>query len=182
MGNGSAEACLKRGARPVGPGSEPGTHSGEDTRAVKPFEPISQPDAARGTIRTGRASRRHVDDVALRGSGRPRRCPRSMLRLGRQWRADRLAGGFRRAIEWTDRCTELDPQHRRRHRAQDGPDRRDPALRRGRRVRDARLYRGPGAGVHPLRRRDAHLPADQGRTSPGGRLGRAFPARSGPRR
>ncbi len=35
MGDGSAGACLKRDARPVGPGSGPGTHSGEDTRAVK---------------------------------------------------------------------------------------------------------------------------------------------------
>src|SRR6187397_1750560 len=55
------------GCAPVRPGSEPGTHSGEDTRAVKPFGPISQPDAARGTIRTGRTSRRHVEDVAPRG-------------------------------------------------------------------------------------------------------------------
>ena len=70
---------------------------------------------------------------------------------------------------------EREPGHRRRHRAQDRADRRDPALRRGWRVRDPGLDRGPGTGLHPLRRRHDHLPQhDQGRP-PGGRVGHAAP-------
>jgi hypothetical protein len=46
---GGGRACW--GARPVGPGSEPGTHSGECTRAVKPFSAQGRPAEPLGVMR-----------------------------------------------------------------------------------------------------------------------------------
>ena len=65
MGRRVGDGRALRGARPVGPGSEPGTHSGEDTRAVKPHcSPFAISSRPVEPFRARRASGRHVDTMS----------------------------------------------------------------------------------------------------------------------
>ena len=180
---GRRRACLKRGARPVGPGSEPGTHSREDTRAVKPFGPISQPDAVRGTIADG--------------SGVTAPCQR--CRAPRPWPPSSWSSPHAPArLPAARRPARRGVRRRHRTAPSDAPSSTpstvgaiehktgatDVVLRfdEGGGFVHAGLHGGPGTGLHALRRRHADLPEPgQGRSAAGGRYRSARSSRSGPR-
>ena len=168
------------------PGSGPGTHSGEDTRAVKPFATqIATLTRSRGTVRRryGRPGAMSMR-VAPGGPGRPRsssspHAPGSAASGAPSGSPGRRP--HRTVIEWTPSATPsavgaIEHQDRR-------PTDVDPAIRGGRRVRDACLS-------SPARRRPSRSTATarvifrdpRSRPLAGGRLGPPVPAHSGPRR
>ena len=165
MGNGSAADVPGLGRAFGRPGLGPGTHSGEDTRAVKPFRALSNCRVAEPVRRV--ASRRHVDDSRAPRLWPPSSWSLAACSLGASGAATRRPPGAvdpptaRRAEPATVGAIEHPT----------GADRRRPPLRGGRRVRDAGLPRDPGTALHAVRRRDDRLPEPDARAARAGRVG-----------
>ena len=153
VGNGSAAGALDRGRARSARARGPELIAVKIRAPSSPIRPISDRDAEP-------FARRYVRGPChiIAPCGRPR-CPRPrrrrLLRLGAERRPRRPRARPRGA---PSAPPSADARRRRRDRARDRRDRRDPSLRRGRRLRHAGVPRHPGADLHALRRRHGHLP------------------------